>query len=52
MSKLSNGTKLSMLWTRSDFQIQVYLFMELPLMRILKKYLYKISVLQPAILLK
>ena len=30
MSQLSNYTKLSMLWTKFDFHIQVELFMELP----------------------
>ena len=30
MSQLSNDTKLSMLWTKFDFHIQVDLFMELP----------------------
>ena len=31
MSKLSSDTKLSMHWTKFDFDIQVYLFIELPI---------------------
>ena len=30
MPKLSSDTKLSMLWTKYDFHVQVEIFMELP----------------------